>query len=116
MHILPSLVGIIFLLIISNSSCLDTSQCVSVNLVGINEVRLNEKLNLYPNPSDGKFRIETDLNYSSIIIKNNLGQIVMQFNIISTDVIDLSNLSVGVYFVAVETKEGTIIKKIIKNK
>jgi hypothetical protein len=106
----------IYAVIISNSSCVDTSQCVSVNLVGINEVRLNEKLNLYPNPSDGKFRIETDLNYSSIIIKNNLGQIVMQFNIISTDVIDLSNLSVGVYFVAFETKEGTIIKKIIKNK
>ncbi|MFY8184974.1 MAG: T9SS type A sorting domain-containing protein [Bacteroidia bacterium] len=34
----------------------------------------------------------------------------------STEVIDLSNLSGGVYFAAVETKEGIIIKKIIKNK
>jgi hypothetical protein len=104
-----------YAVIISNSNCADTSECIAVNLVGVNEMSMKEKLNLYPNPSDGKFEIETNLNYSSVIIKNNLGEIVMQYTT-GAELIDLSNLSAGVYFAAIETKEGTIIKKIIKNK
>ncbi|MCF6241112.1 MAG: putative Ig domain-containing protein, partial [Bacteroidales bacterium] len=88
------------------------------SITGIN--RLSEsKVSIYPNPTTGKFVIET--NYYSddldIIIRDNQGRIIKQMKPQSknTDV-DISTYSSGLYFIELRNKEESIVHKINLNK
>jgi len=71
-----------------------------------------EKIFLFPNPTTEKVTIETDLNIRSILVRDNLGRIVLNLN--SAYQIDLSDLSNGMYFMEIETDQGKAIRKISK--
>lgn len=68
----------------------------------------------YPNPVSNTLNIDTDLTINNIVIYNELGQLVMETKV---KTIDTSSLSSGLYFVKVNTDEGTSYRtvKIIKN-
>jgi hypothetical protein len=80
--------------------------------VGIENLGKNNIANVFPNPSKGKFTVEltaTTLAASpSLKVLNALGKVVYTSeNVKRKNVIDLSNLSVGVYYVKVQTNLGT---------
>jgi len=70
----------------------------------------------YPNPTDGIITIVGE-NINKIIVTDINGKIIKQ-KLISGKVstIDLTENPNGIYFVKVETKNETLIKKIIKGK
>jgi len=81
----------------------------------------NNKFKIYPNPSSGIFILEN--NYytkkSSTKLKTNIvnltGQIIKTLLINGNDnIIDLSELKNGIYFINIETKNAKIIKQLIK--
>ena len=87
---------------LNENGCIDTSACVPFVIVNIDELDLNERANLFPNPTRGKFYIDLGRNENSILvlIKNSLGQEIKReaFNHKSRIEIDFEGRS-GLYFV-----------------
>ena len=84
-----------------------------VNLTN-NSFVTEDLFSLYPNPASNEIHIQkpSDIVILKNTIFNNLGQKIMENE--STD-FSISELSNGVYFLKIETLEGTINKKFIKN-
>lgn len=74
------------------------------------EDALGSKLYVYPNPTTGMITIDVD-NFVNCDITDVAGHTVMTSN---ESTIDMSNLSNGVYFVRVNTTNGSAIQKIVK--
>lgn len=102
-----------YAVIIEKEGCKDTTECQSILGVGINESN-SAAFKLYPNPSNGQFKISfttlTSTN-AELIITNNLGTVVYQSTLeTTTSEIDLSHLSKGNYILQL-TLNDTILKK-----
>lgn len=87
--------------------------------LGVNEVNLEEKISIYPNPVKDVLNIQwnKDLNNVQIRIFDAMGNVV-HFNKLnsfnSNESINVNHLPTGVYLVHIKSDEGTITKKIIK--
>ncbi len=69
-------------------------------------------INIYPNPGNGIFILETNLKHTIHILDEN-GKIVLVKNISGTTTIDASNLTPGIYTVDITNEKATIRKKIL---
>ena len=75
----------------------------------------DDKIKIYPNPTNDKFTIQTDNQNSSYCLKiyNTFGQIILNKKIInSVEQVDLSGYPVGVYLVKVVFGNQSITKKV----
>lgn len=83
---------------------------------GLNEVKDISNINIYPNPSNGKFIIE-DLDadkFSNIEIYNIQGDRIYQSNFTNSKFgVDLSNQSCGIYFAKIYFGQAILTKKIV---
>jgi len=71
---------------------------------------------VYPTIAKSNISITSSNEINSVTIINNIGNIVLSINEPNSNKIDVSSLANGIYFVSVNTKNGsTITKKIIKN-
>jgi hypothetical protein len=81
--------------------------------VGINEAMSKQQdIKVYPNPSTGMIKIESEKELGMIIVYNLLGEIVLQVK--NTNVqaqIDISKLTTGVYTIEVNGKHIKVIKE-----
>jgi len=82
---------------------------------------LLEDLNVYPNPTSGELRIESNgLRIRSVdifdIFGRNLGinAQIHSDNSENAVVINISQLSVGIYFLRINTEVGQVLKKVLK--
>ena len=83
---------------------------------GVNEIYANENLiSVFPNPSTGKFLLETKgLKESEIKIYNSIGEVLYESFLPSGKAdIDLSASPKGIYFIRVNSEEKSASKKII---
>ena len=81
----------------------------------VNNIAVNN-FNIYPNPNNGVFNIETTSNNSNIKITDISGKVVFNNSTNkSFNTIDLSSVKSGIYFIEVSNNEGRSIKKIIIN-
>jgi hypothetical protein len=99
--------------------------------VGVEELGIrNYELRVYPNPTDGQLRITNyELGITNVEIYDVMGRMVhtvetrllrqAQQPIASlqddTTTLDISCLPSGIYFVRIQTENGTVTRKIIKN-
>ena len=79
-------------------------------------------LNIYPNPSNGKFVVESNelpKGDRSIVITNIIGEIIYQRSLKSSgnlnEEIDLSSIDSGIYLMKVTAGEKQIINKLMVN-
>ena len=80
--------------------------------VGMEEyLQENSIINVYPNPSNSSITITT-IEPTQLKIINMLGEVVIEKQVQNNMVIDINNLSNGIYFI--QTKEG-YSTKLIKN-
>ena len=71
-------------------------------------------IEIYPNPSDGKFVLRISNNQNAVIeILNTSGQVVRKMEINPVSDIDLSNLQKGIYYLRVLTDNISDVKKIV---
>jgi hypothetical protein len=99
---------------ITVGNCIDTTACVNISTVSIENQTSNINLSIHPNPATNKLTIENvDFKINTISILNITGAIV---RIISgnTKIIDVSNLTKGIYFLQIRTDNDLINKKFIK--
>jgi len=83
-------------------------------ILGVTEIN-KVKINIYPNPVKQLLFIQgnTNLHIKSMVVYNLLGVEVYSKQT-AAHTLDLSSLEKGVYFLKVETTEGSISKRIIK--
>ncbi|MBL7934959.1 MAG: T9SS type A sorting domain-containing protein [Bacteroidia bacterium] len=84
---------------------------------GIEEVTNNNLVSIYPNPANHFITVDVpDTNDGTIVyIINALGEIIATENATSSNItLNIDNLTNGIYFVKIESKNGSAIKKFIK--
>lgn len=103
---------------ITDNGCTEVSSCVTIASTSIATADFNAQISVYPNPTNGLFQLalpET-LFGNTLVLTNTTGQVIETRVVNSTLVdYDFRNLSNGIYFIQVETENGLISKKIIKN-
>ena len=85
--------------------------------VNVNEYSHDTKVTVYPNPTNDKIHIVTEAEITDVVVHTITGVIVGQQttdNRQQTLSIDLSTLNAGIYFIKINTEEGNIVKRIIK--
>lgn len=70
-------------------------------------------IKIYPNPSSGIIEIKSDEKIDRVAVRNMLGQIIEDSNVLK---IDISNQPNGVYFIEIVLGEVEYIEKVILNK
>ena len=73
----------------------------------------NNHLNIYPNPTSNQLRIDTELKPSEITIIDITGKTIMTTKQ-NTNIINVVDLSKGIYFIQLITEEGTVTEKFVK--
>jgi len=82
---------------------------VTLSITEVNQTSLT----IHPNPTSGIINITTTDTINSIEIYNHLGQLVVSQK--TSDKVDITNLSPGLYMMSIKTSEGnTVIKKIVR--
>jgi len=92
---------------------------IEVSNVGISETTHEEmKIVVYPNPTTGELTIKNEqLTINSVEVFDVVGKRLSLHHLISTSSnhhINVSHLKSGIYFIKINTNEGTITKKVIK--
>jgi len=103
---------------ITENGCIDTSDCILVSVVGLNDLHATNPFNLYPNPTEGAITIQFEKAPSEfeVIITDSKGQLVSrkQFQQESLVVFEV-NQPAGVYFITIQTpEESRTVKTIVK--
>ena len=95
----------------------DTSDCFSINTVGLDELEMDSEMIMYPNPATSSFTIKLPTNAEAIQVRifNLLGEMVSNKLVHGNDIIihDISNLSSGSYTVEVKSDSGNWKKKLV---
>jgi lysophospholipase L1-like esterase len=83
--------------------------------VGIEDVKSEKKLSVYPNPVNQSLYVNTNfLVTGKAEIYNLLGMKVSELSVITGEPIDVADLKTGVYYISVKTTNGTISQKFLK--
>lgn len=79
------------------------------------DLESNNGIAVFPNPAANEISIRTNSNQKvvSATVIDLLGKVVLTEN--ETQHLDISSLQNGTYLLKIETNEGTVVKKIIKN-
>jgi len=96
-------------------SCEDTTDCVTINNVGISE-SLITSLEIYPNPTNNLVTISFEGNEAELIIYDAHGKLIQNpSSIHSGEQVSLKDVETGVYFFEIMTAEGKTVKRVVKN-
>jgi hypothetical protein len=110
-----------YALIVTQNGFTDTSECITVNNVGIGEINLSNNLNIYPNPVHDQVNIEMTnwaTKSANITIRDINGRLVFKSEVepISnneTISINTSKWAKGAYFIEVSDGVLLVVEKII---
>ncbi len=89
--------------------------------IDVPELNPDGYVNIYPNPTSGKFTISLILNHVqkvTVVVNDAMGNVVHKcINTVgerSTIPMDLNRLPAGMYFITIITESGTLVRKIVK--
>jgi len=107
-----------YAVIITLGGCSDTTECINVSFVGINENSFGADMTLYPNPTTGNVNLNfgQTLNGGTIIICNIMGKQVYRLENLNRQLlnIDINDFNKGVYFVKIQKGNQQKRLKLIK--
>ncbi|MGV3596826.1 MAG: T9SS type A sorting domain-containing protein [Bacteroidota bacterium] len=90
---------------VTQNGCTDTSVCISITNVGVEPVSFANGIALYPNPTKGKFTVQTNqpMLDATVKVTSLTGQTVTQKTHVNGNTVelDLSKEAAGIYFVEV---------------
>jgi len=91
-------------------------QADSLSSVSLNELKSNNDLVIYPNPTNQKITISSQERIQNYIIQDMKGQrLISKESLQWKEEVDLRDLPQGIYLLSVELQSGALItKKILK--
>lgn len=101
---------------VTQNGCSVISDCYLVNVssVGLNGAsNSNEVINLYPNPNNGSFTLETS-KPGKYIVLDGIGKQIFEFDVESTkNDVHIPNISKGIYYIMYFEEKSNPIKLIV---
>jgi hypothetical protein len=91
-----------YAVVVSSNGCSETSTCYFINTVGLNELQVESDFSIFPNPSNGSFKLMSKQAFkrTSIKIYNELGVVVFDKFFEYKESIDVNlNQPAGIYFI-----------------
>ena len=83
--------------------------------VSVKENMLVSEITIFPNPTSGELKIESNgLRIENVVIYDAFGKIQKIENRKVKNIIDISLLSAGLYFVRISTEIGEAVRKVVK--
>ena len=105
-----------YALIVDNGTCIDTSNCVSITTVELNENNSNPIFSISPNPASNIISINYFGNSSKecvIKIIDLTGKIVLEESFQFSTTFSIEKLNSGAYFLTLENENNVFVEKII---
>jgi PDZ domain-containing secreted protein len=105
-----------YALIVTENNCADTSDCVTINAVGLNNILTDVILNVFPNPTSNSFTISSDILLNSDFkIVDSQGREVLKGSIYGKEkTVNISKFSKGVYLVVFDQQNLPVLP-VLKN-
>ena len=108
----PTAVGDYKVVLTNSNSCTVTSECITVTTLGLNPVTPNAlKVSVYPNPASAEIQVSGLQTTESYMIYDTLGKLMLKGNTSNKAVINVQDLSSGMYFITI----GNHVIRFIKN-
>jgi hypothetical protein len=87
---------------------------VPINNVGVVELEPTPQFNLFPNPNEGKFTIQSKEEMEWITIYSLAGKEIINLKVQDTKKqVDLNDLDAGVYLVSVHFNDQIVTKRLV---
>jgi hypothetical protein len=89
---------------------------ITVNVIsttGVSESRIDRSLVIFPNPATTTLTIEGLTQKTTAEVYDISGKLILTTKLVSTQ-IDISALAQGMYFIKLRTKEGSVVRKFVK--
>lgn len=102
---------------VTNGSCIDTSECVTVTDVSVTKYEKDIFINIYPNPVKNNITISLNAIISGVVrVLNVDGKEILTKQTENTSQIQLSvsNLKTGIYFIEIVSEEGKHTLRFVK--
>jgi hypothetical protein len=105
-----------YAVIVTQSNCSDTSECIAVSSVSINEI-MEEQIHIFPNPAVSFLTIRTKYDYSSLEVYNTQGK---KIDVLISKVsenefkLNIENLTNGVYYIRIYSQVDSWVLKFMK--
>lgn len=103
---------------VTQNGCVDTSECISINDIGLDKPDLTNTMWVYPNPSKEKVNIEMKNTYKEIkvVVRNGLSQEVSsQYFKNSKNLEVLLPAQKGVYFFEIHADDKRALIQVLKD-
>jgi trimeric autotransporter adhesin len=100
------------------SGCKDTSGCVSVTTVSLEDVKGITNVSIAPNPTTGEFTISMSNveENTTITVFDAAGKVINVYtNVSSTTTVDITDVQTGIYMVEVRNANGSKMYRVAKN-
>lgn len=101
---------------VTQNGCIDTSNCTSINVVGLAENVAENLITIYPNPTKDNITVKIENSNNFIVeIYNGLGQLIITKQISQSvgSTIQMPEKA-GVYFVKITAENKTNVHRVIK--
>ncbi len=96
-----------FAVIVTQDGCVDTSACVTITEVGLDQLTWNNTFTMFPNPTEsGSFSIQIEAPLKTVSVLDMTGRIVAAEANLTEKTVDVSKLVNGAYIVRIETENG----------
>jgi hypothetical protein len=104
-----------YAVILTQGTCVDTSSVFAMIVTG-NEMENNGKIQLYPNPTNGKVTIDLGKTYTDVdlTVINSTGIVVQEMKIKNAQKPEFNLNEPGMYLVKIRTEDGETIRRVIK--
>ncbi len=102
-----------YAVVITAGNCLDTSNCVLIQSVSLEEAIENSSVLVYPNPANDFFIVEAELEDLEFEIFDSQGRFILKSHFSHSTIINSSRFESGMYFVHITTKNQRIIQPIL---
>ncbi|MNJ88740.1 Beta-propeller repeat protein [compost metagenome] len=103
-----------YAVVIDNGNCSDTSACVNINSVGIDDYVL-QNWDIFPNPTSGEVTVIFEGINGVLVIRDAAGKLVWGGEILQNSTVSLNDYQRGVYFFELKTATQMGIKRVVKN-
>jgi len=106
-----------YAVIINKNECVDTSDCVTISIIGIIENSFSKAVQLYPNPTNGNIYINLGNQYSDVQVNiiNINGELIKKLSYEKAiDIILTLEEKQGIYFIEIISEHEKAVFRVIK--
>lgn len=103
-----------YAVVVSNGSCDDTSACVNINYIGMEENTASQ-VAVYPNPTRGNVKVTFNSANAYVEVYDAQGKLMTAALLESGDEINLSDFERGVYYLRVKSDAQITTHRIVRN-